>query len=330
MATKRPIDLQRDSAGSMTIGSPEEGKIDDFVQFKDRLLIVKEKAVYEVILADMVDPDRTNPGIPNAQQRVLNIGAESPILGRTLLTAKSLFRGAYLKDIDCDLALVRSLAAAKDAAAMQTALDLLIQKQRDIEGVVAGAKLSGGFAVPTIDNLEADVRSFIQRADHFAASTMDIARQFYGKKAKHADALHDLITAEYGAEDSFAKFVGEAADVLRYARDVRNAVEHPKEHEHLKIRNFRLLADGTLTPPSLELVHPKRSHAPVHVDVFMNRVVDELTGVFESLLAYLCDRRSAVADSPVFVGQFSPERLGQKHVRYSYAMRIGDEVVPMS
>lgn len=314
----------------MTIGTPEEGNLEEFVQFNERLLVVNAKAVYEFILADMVDPDRTNPNIPNTQQRVLSIGADSPLLGRTLLTAKTLFKPTYLQDVDCDLAITRSLAAAKDAAAMQTALDRLIEQQKGIEQAVTGTKLSAGFAVPTIDNLEADVRSFIQRADHFVVSMLDIACQFYGNKAKHADALREHVAAEYGAEDPFAQFAIHAANVLRYARDVRNAVEHPKEHEHLKIRNFHLLPDGTLTPPSIELVHPKRPHDSVHIDVFMARLLDALTGVFETLVGYLCDRRCAVADFPVFVEHFPPEKLGQKHVRYSYAMRMGDEAVPMS
>ena len=313
----------------MTIGAPEEGSLEDFVQFDERLLVVNGQAVYEFILADMVDPDRTNPGIPNTHQRVLSIGADSPLLGRTLLTAKALFKPTYLNEIDCDLAMRRSLAAAKDAAAMQTALDRLNGQQKEIEQTVTGAKMKAGFAVPTIDNLEADVRSFIQRADHFVVNMLDIARQYYGKKAKHADALREHVAAEYGAEDPFTQFAIHAAGVLRYARDVRNAVEHPKEHEHLKIRNFHLLSDGMLAPPSIELVHPKRSHKPVHIDVFMARMIDSLTGVFETLLAYLCDRRCSVADFPVFVERFPPEKSGRKHVQYSYAMRMGDEVVPM-
>jgi hypothetical protein len=59
-------------------------------------------------------------------------------------------------------------------------------------------------------------------------------------------------------------------------------------------------------------------------------MIDSLTGVFETLIAHLCDRRCAVGEFPVFVERFPPDQLGQKHVRYSYAMRMGDETVPVS
>jgi hypothetical protein len=64
MKSKRPIDVLRESAGSMDIGSPEEGPIQGYVTFGGRLLIIKEKAVYEHTSADAIDPGHTNAKFP--------------------------------------------------------------------------------------------------------------------------------------------------------------------------------------------------------------------------------------------------------------------------
>src|SRR5712664_623151 len=101
MNPKRPIDALRDSAGSMDIGTEAEGAITDLISTPQALYIVKERSVYAVQTADQIDPGRTNPVIPNTQQRVLAIGSKSPIVVRTLLTGHTLFKKTMLgKDFD--------------------------------------------------------------------------------------------------------------------------------------------------------------------------------------------------------------------------------------
>ena len=41
------------------------------------ILAIKEKGIYAIKLADDIDPGRTNPEVPNAQQRLLAYGADS-------------------------------------------------------------------------------------------------------------------------------------------------------------------------------------------------------------------------------------------------------------
>jgi hypothetical protein len=92
---KRPIDRLRESALSMEVGEPD-GPITGFVKIDDRLHIVTIRAIYRIMLADEIDPGRTNPNVPNAQQKVLDHGSESEMVGKTLLTAKQLFDSGVL------------------------------------------------------------------------------------------------------------------------------------------------------------------------------------------------------------------------------------------
>src|SRR5438876_372279 len=117
MKPKRPIDAQRDSAGSMDIGTEDEGAITEMISTPEALLIVKERGIYAVQMADQIDPHRTNPVIPNTQQRVLPIGSSNLIVVRTLLTSHALFKKEMLgDDFDQQSAVRLAFALLKDCA----------------------------------------------------------------------------------------------------------------------------------------------------------------------------------------------------------------------
>jgi hypothetical protein len=97
---KRPIDRFRDSGGSFSIANPEDGTaIKEVFTYSDFLVILTEKCAYKVQTADQVDPKRLNASLPKViQQKLFDYGTESEIVGRTLLTAKRLFRKEFLRD----------------------------------------------------------------------------------------------------------------------------------------------------------------------------------------------------------------------------------------
>ena len=67
MDNKRPIDVKRERGGSADIGSAEDGAIVEMYSIRTRLLIIKERAVYELRLADDIDPNRENPDFLNSR-----------------------------------------------------------------------------------------------------------------------------------------------------------------------------------------------------------------------------------------------------------------------
>src|SRR5690349_12364125 len=92
MAEKRLIDQLRDSGKSMDIGTDgDDSAITDVISIDRTMYLVKERGLYTVRLADEIDPERTNLGIPDIQQRVLSVGSINPMVARTLLTADTLF-----------------------------------------------------------------------------------------------------------------------------------------------------------------------------------------------------------------------------------------------
>lgn len=327
---KRPIDYLRESAGSMSIGTEEEGPLTGFYKIGDRLLVLKQGAVYEVLFADTVDPDRTNPAIPNTQQRVLGFGSDSVPLGRTLLTADALLKRGFLPDIDVERGRELALQIAKDVSGMADTFDRLLERFRKIEKDLEGAKLSPGFAIPAVENLDADTKGFIQKADHLVTAMLDMGRLFYGKRLTHADSLQAVVDEQHSADEDFRAFVADIVPVLRQVRDYRNAIEHPKATERVVLRNFKLGVDGNLTSPSIELLHPLRPFGAVGVHDFMRSALANLTEIFENFLAFMCDRHCKSDHFPVSVGTLSESQRPYQHARFGYVVAIGGNVVPMS
>jgi hypothetical protein len=110
--------------GSFSIANPEDGTaIKEVFTYSDFLVILTEKCAYKIQMADQVDPKRLNPSLPKViQQKLFDYGTESEIAGRSLLTAKRLFRKAFLPaSVDLERGLKLSFEALSEIAAMKTA-----------------------------------------------------------------------------------------------------------------------------------------------------------------------------------------------------------------
>jgi hypothetical protein len=76
-------------------------------ELESQLCTVTSYGVNGIRLADQTDPGRTNPAIRDSNQRLLKIGAKSPIVSRILLTAERLFNPAYLADRICETSITK-------------------------------------------------------------------------------------------------------------------------------------------------------------------------------------------------------------------------------
>jgi len=270
---KRPIDRKREAGGQMSVGTPDDqSAITTTVVIGKAMYIVKERGIYEIKLADQIDPDRTNIDLPNTQQRVLNHGSNSALVGRTLLTASSLFKKSYLPErLDLEEALRLTFDILKDLAAMLDVMTEFEQEQRAAIESVGGAPQRGAIIVPTVGNVATICKEFIQKADHTLQRLLSIVRLFYGTDAgrKWYEGLSELILSRYGQQDDFYRFLLEALPFLKFIRNTRNCVEHPKADKRLVIQDFAVEPNGAVVAPTIEVVHPDTPHAPVLISEFI-------------------------------------------------------------
>jgi hypothetical protein len=323
--TKRPIDRKRDSGGTMEIGTPDDqSAITAIFPIGDDLYVVKERGVYEVKLADKIDPNRTNIAIPNTHQKVLNYGSDAPVVGRTLLTAKELFNPNYLpKTLDLTQALHLCFETSKDLTAM---LDVAAALERDQLAATGGARYnlqkSQAVALPAVGNIAARCKDFIQKADHSLQSLLSMVRLFYGKDAGREwfEGFTKVVSKRYGESDHFSQFLLGALPFLKFIRNARNCVEHPKESQRIVTRDFFFQSNGAILLPTIEVIHPHSTMHAIPVSQFMGRVQEELVTIVEQTIAFMCSKhvRPPMAAFPVQIVEWPEDSRWEKHVRYSY------------
>src|ERR1700744_3072852 len=97
MDEKRPIDRKRDSSGHFDVGDETDGAIQQTLNVDGKLLIIKERSIYEVTFAGHIDPERTNYALPPViQKKILPLGTESEMVSKTYLMALAMLKREYL------------------------------------------------------------------------------------------------------------------------------------------------------------------------------------------------------------------------------------------
>lgn len=332
----RPIDRKRDSAGSIDINPPnDDSPITGMIGVDDQFFVIKERGVYRVTLADEIDPERKNPSIPNTVQRVLGMGSDSELIGKTLLTAQNLFKQNYLpKEVDCDRAVSLTLTITRDLVSMSAAADSFRDEE---EKTVSESKVTrrkdGSVIIPDVGVIEAKCKAFLIQAGHVQRELLEIVKLFYRKRnfRKWFDSLAKHISETAGEDDEFLSFINQVLPLLRFVREARNCVEHPKEDQYVKVVDFFINSAGQLVAPTIEVVHPTSRLEPTSASEFMRQITDELVTTVELMLGSLSGRHVQPVAGFQFLVCYLPEDKRQyKHVRLGYALVDGDSVIPAS
>lgn len=331
----RPIDTLRDGAASLEIKTPgDDSAILEMISTGDRLLVVKGKGIYEVKLADEVDPKRTNINVPNTIQRVLPYGADDSWVGAVLLTGHQLFSSSCSPSIVAgNSAFGLLLEIAEDIAGA----DQLVKNYRAAEGAATESldpkiRKDRSLVVPAIGNIESRCNEFLQRSDHALRELFRLVQTFYpdvgsggweGLKKKIDGGLQDI--------DNFPQFLAETVPFLQMIRNARNCVEHPRPEQRLVVADFSLDSMNVLLPPMVEIIHPKTPLNRVSVSTFFTQTLQTIVSVVELMMVFLCARHvRPVGGFPVLVIEVPPQQRKYPHVRYGYGTVIGDQIVPMS
>ena len=304
------------------------------ISVADRLLMVKGKGIYEVKLADQVDPERTNISVPNTIQRILPYGAEDSWIGAVVLTANHLLQSPCLSGrINGAEAFALVLEMAEDIAGAHE----LVEKYCDAENVAIRSldpkiRKDRSVIVPALGNIETRCNEFLQRSDHALRELFRVVRMFYSDVGPGGwEGFKTKIDGEPKNIDNFPQFLDQTIQFLQLIRNARNCVEHPRSEQRLVTVDFSVSARNILLPPTVEIIHPRTPLPRMSVNTFFTKTLKDLVSVVELMVVFLCARHvSTIGDFPVQVVEFSQERRRSPHVRYGYRAIVGDEVVPMS
>jgi hypothetical protein len=225
-SSTKPNQHPRDLGGSFQIHNPDDGTpIREMFGLGDRLLIISDKCIYAIKVADQIDPGRTNEALPHhVQQKLFDHGAASELVCRSLLQAWRLFRKEF-QTIDVDTALAEAFEVLGELIAMRSIADEFNAAQ---QAAIQKAEVKGriqSLPLPAVGNVRAHCKSFAQKADHCAAAILRIVRLFYPKmKKKNWDEFRELIKGEFGQDDDFFKLMDAATPILQLVRNTRETV----------------------------------------------------------------------------------------------------------
>lgn len=300
----------------------------------DRLLVVKGKGVYEITLADHVDPKRTNISVPNTIQRVLPYGADNPWVGSVVLTADGLLLSSCSPtNIDGAKAFGTVLDIAEDIAGAHQLVENYIEAEHAATGSVNPSDRMGRSVVlPAIGNVESRCNEFLQKLDHALRDLFRVVRMFYPDVLSGGwEGLQKKIDEGPQGVDNFSQFLVEVIPFLQLIRNARNCVEHPRPEQKLLVADFSVDPKNVLLPPIVEIIHPKTPLNSVPVHTFFRQNLEKIVRVVELMVVFLCARHvPPVAGVQVQVVEFAPEQRRSAHVRYGYGAVIGEQIVPMS
>lgn len=325
---RRRIDEIRDSGGSMQIGTPEEGDIKAMVSMKDALILIKERATYSLVMADQIDPGRTNPAIRDAQQLVATIGTDDPIIGKTILTADELMKPSQMRaPIDREMGLRLSLDLLRDLAALGA-------YTRDFARAKAAAMASpriGSDTLPSIHDVKQRMDAFAQKAGHVVKAMRSLCDVLFPVrlKKKWVDSLMHEVTRDT-PENPFARFLNTAGPVLLFVIDMRNMIEHPQPDARIEVRDFKMEPSGSIKPP-VAAITMAGSSEEIAVSDLMDRVARDLADIAEAMIVNLCawNLKEGTGPFPSWIAEVPPQLRRNPHQRFGFVTELNGQVLPM-
>lgn len=335
MSTKRPIDRRRDSALSGTIGIDGEGILKEFYNIGDnRLLMIKENAIYEFQLADQIDPGRTNINIPNTQKKLYEVGYSSKYVGSILMTAKELFSNGMLDArFDRGVLLSAALDLFDEIIAASGIIDRLkLEQQVAVDSLQKQQADGMNIIVPSISDIKGKVKSFVQRAEHSIQRILALCQIFYPLPAGKAwfDSFVKAIEAAHSLEQPQIDRIKEFSSYAQFVRNCRHCIEHPKREQKIDVSNFEITAAAEIDLPMIEIVHKDTPHPREILINFMEEMLDSIVIIAEDIMAFLAAYHVAQGwEGQVLVAEYPEDKRRHPHVKYYFTMNMGGALVPI-
>jgi len=326
---KKLIDQVRDAAFSMEIGRGEEtGTAALMLSTPEGLLIVKERAIYKVIHADEVDPSRSNINLPNTHQRILAVGLDSEVVGRTLLTADSLIKTGFMPShIQCDSAKGVVLQILVELIALQEIIEDWKKHKAEAEQEI---KLDSDDAlkIPSIHDLSPKFKSAVQRGDHVMQMILDLAKIFFPSwdlSRNPFDSFVKKVREEF-PEGLFGDLAADIALLRQAFRTLRECIEHPRLGQTISIENYKLLADGNICTPTFTVEHPRLKQTQ-DLMIYWEAMFSDLLALVELTIVYLCGAVARFDSLPICVVPLDENQRRTKNVGFAYAVATSQGVM---
>lgn len=329
MKDNRPIDRKRSSAGNAEIGTKEDGAIEQMIKIGERLIVLKERSIYEFMMADDVDPERTNIKLPsNIQKLIIEQGSESEMVSRVFLTANILFnKGKFEAEIDTKKALTLTLDLIQELSILETEIQSYLNKEKEVsDDYEAKRNQPVSYSIPSIGNAKNRCTTIFQKADHIEQTLMKIITLFYPHdgltQQSHFPKLFDIIKGKYGEKDSFTEFLGEILDFMIIIRNLRNALDH--QLKGVEVYDFELKPNSDILAPSIELDFKGSKLERQSLSEFLKLLIPNFIYICEISIVHLAGRNFIPTIMQQAIKEIPKEKRRNKYIKYSYWSNMGE------
>lgn len=330
MKEKRPIDRKRESGGMADIGTKEDGAIIQMIKIGERLIILKEKSIYEFMMADDIDPERTNIKLPNnIHKLIIDQGSESEIVSKVFLTANTLFnKGKFDESVDIPKALNLTLDLIQELAILESEINSYLKKEEEVSAEYESKRDKPvSYSIPSIGNAKNRCTTIFQKADHIEQTLMKIITIFYPNagltQQSHFPKLREIIKEKYGEKDSFTEFLESTLEFMTVIRNLRNALDH--QLKGVEVYDFELAASSDVIAPSIELDFKGSKLERQSLSEFLKILIPNYIHICELTIVHLAGRNFIPGLMQQAIREIPEEKRRNKFVRYSFwsAMGVG-------
>jgi len=328
ISEKELIGKIRNSAFTTNVDD-KAGAPKDTFKIGERVIAVYENSIYELVFADSIDPERNISDLPPMFPKLIfEKGANSEIVSKVLLTAKTIFQQHYFEDyINCDKILKLTLEILNELFILYDEIDKYnLKRKKEIEVCIEREKQEGTFHFPSIAKLESICKTIYQKADHIEQILMDIIRCFYPNdlsKQSHFPQFYRTIVSKHSKTSVFAKFIHKSLWFMNVIRYLRNGLDH--RLDYVKVENFAVEDCGNFACPTISLNHRRAKLDRIALVEFFKVTKVNLVDIVEITFANLasCNVRK---DKMPWGLKFIPEKNRKnKFVRYSFWLPLGEE-----
>lgn len=332
MSRKRAIDRQRDAAFSMRVGGDDNSGIMHHLSTGNALYVIKEEGVYQVKTADDIDPERLNPHIPHQNQQVLPAGYNNEIVGKILLTSKTLFdkHNATVEPFVADLfenSILLTRQILELDAMVRDLTDEITRKEKELEEKPFEPN---AVCLPTVSGMDTKVHNILSKADKAKNAIIDLFRLQFLPDLKKRPLLEELDKAVEKAFETEPKLIEgwkANAQYFKLIRNARNASEHPDEHKEVALSDFAMWPDGKIYPPLVELKHKDTPIRQLPLVEFLEFIRNTMLEQAEYALVVI--RHAGLLQHNPFkevIAEFPEEERRHKFVRFYRAINFNGEV----
>lgn len=325
---KRPIDIKRSSGGQAEIGSEADGAIMEMYNLGGRILVIKEKSIYELRMADDIDPDRKNPNLPPSTQKlILPLGTTSEMFSRTFLTARRLFKPEYFSlPFNLTVALSLALEVIQELSVLDEEItDYLAAEKKASDYYEERKSKNLDHAIPSVTDIKTRCKTIFQKVDHVLQAQMEIIRMFFPEFSKQSyyGKFLEFIEEKHNDKIEFIDFLKRIVPFIELTRNIRNCLDHRRTETEIK--DFELQGNLDILTPTIEIEYLTSKLERTSLASFLPTVKENLVTINENLLAHLC----SIALNP---DRYMPNRVLiipeekriNKFIKFAYWSALGE------